>query len=484
MLKAKIPTTEAAILAGLQQYGPTPAGKKLLDAERAAAIWAIESGLYAVYRSVPTGRECTRIGPATKCFCGHTCSEHDLRNPMVRCVKCPCKAFAYVPIRPEEIGEWWLPRRKDFDIRTWFPKCRCGHGPASHLPDGSRRCVACKCGAFNSNFLCLNCDKHWEEHESAFETEQDRKRAGRLVGQAYMPLHDQPEMAEIVFGGPGGGVKAPEDDAQAEYQKLLKRSRSPAATRPLLTSGIERLSLGAGGSRLTEIDDEGPAPGASPGPHLHPQPLAVTPTAAVLSRRPSGSPAAAAEAAPRRASVATPPDAARLAPAAARRPSVSASPTPESRRASVRPLSGGGAGASPARRLSAASASPHTPAGAGAGRLAGAASPRDEEHEERDGRASPPAPLLAYTSPSPPSASAGPSRRASAASAAPSRNASIAPSMLHSAAAAAAAARAGSIGGASRKASIRLDQFCHQCGAGYTPTAKFCSQCGQRRAYT
>jgi hypothetical protein len=33
----------------------------------------------------------------------------------------------------------------------------------------------CGCRAFTSDFLCAACDKHWEEHETFFETEKERK---------------------------------------------------------------------------------------------------------------------------------------------------------------------------------------------------------------------------------------------------------------------------------------------------------------------
>lgn len=44
-------------------------------------------------------------------------------------------------------------------------------------------CVAgCGCGHFISNFLCAACDKHWEDHETFFETEDVRVANGLPVG--------------------------------------------------------------------------------------------------------------------------------------------------------------------------------------------------------------------------------------------------------------------------------------------------------------
>lgn len=58
--------------------------------------------------------------------------------------------------------------------------CRCRHGHNNHDPV-SRRC-ACGCGHFQSAFLCLVCDKHWEEHETVFEDAFERLAAGRPIG--------------------------------------------------------------------------------------------------------------------------------------------------------------------------------------------------------------------------------------------------------------------------------------------------------------
>ncbi len=46
----------------------------------------------------------------------------------------------------------------------------------------------CGCGAFDSNFLCAACDKHWEEHETFFETAEMRKENGLPVGKTFRKL--------------------------------------------------------------------------------------------------------------------------------------------------------------------------------------------------------------------------------------------------------------------------------------------------------
>ncbi len=117
---------------------------------------------------------------------------------------CSCKGFAWIPSKPEEVGEFWFQRRRDFDPNTWRAKCRCKHSHEEHDPGGMHRCKAkgkghhheysnvvpcslaqrkrrqanlfpgCGCGTFDSNFLCAACDRHWEEHETIFETTAER----------------------------------------------------------------------------------------------------------------------------------------------------------------------------------------------------------------------------------------------------------------------------------------------------------------------
>ena len=67
---------------------------------------------------------------------------HVGRSVMVPCKQggCKCKAFAWIPSRPEDVGEFWHQRRRDFDPSTWRAKCRCKHTHEEHDPTGMRRC--------------------------------------------------------------------------------------------------------------------------------------------------------------------------------------------------------------------------------------------------------------------------------------------------------------------------------------------------------
>jgi hypothetical protein len=206
IIRARMPQEEDGLLSAIQEFGLAPGSRKMMDLEMEAAQHAQATGLYVSYRYEGSGKhqgeDCIRVGPSHKCFCGHALREHAAKGkrPTLMCEACPCKAFAFVPNRPEEIGEAWLPRRKGFNIHEWSPKCRCGHGSADHRGTRPMPCGKCGCGAFASHFLCFVCDGSWEDHTTIVESEAERASNGKPVGQAYEPLSQNPEFKELVFG--------------------------------------------------------------------------------------------------------------------------------------------------------------------------------------------------------------------------------------------------------------------------------------------
>ncbi|CAM9816514.1 unnamed protein product, partial [Choristocarpus tenellus] len=122
---------------------------------------AIKTGLYITWRSRKTNNDCARVGPMSRCFCGCSYADHAFRKGSVlpSCTACECRAFDFVPSRPEEVGEWWLPRRQGFDAREWRAKCNCGHSHIAHHPL-RRSCGSCSCGHFRSSYGCVVCDGH------------------------------------------------------------------------------------------------------------------------------------------------------------------------------------------------------------------------------------------------------------------------------------------------------------------------------------
>ena len=191
-------TNKESIRNAVNRFGVAPGAQAMLNLEKEAAIFSIENGIYITWRLPSSEEDCTRVGPGAKCFCGHVFETHNMSKRTNPCTQCKCSSFKFIPQRPEEVGEWWLPRRKEFDIRTYRVKCRCNHSHEEHDPV-SISCRLCSCFSFNSNFLCLVCDKHWEEHETIYENENERKRQGRNWGQEYMPLEREKDLQEAVF---------------------------------------------------------------------------------------------------------------------------------------------------------------------------------------------------------------------------------------------------------------------------------------------
>ncbi|GMH87110.1 hypothetical protein TrVE_jg10939 [Triparma verrucosa] len=186
----------------------SPGAEALMNAERAAADWAIRHNLYVLFRSSssssPNPDFCSRVGPTSRCFCGCPFSEHAIKGKgkSSKCRNCAgCRRFQFIFSRPEEVGDDYLPRRRGFNMNTWRAKCRCGHSHEEHCgPRGTTACTACGCGSFDSNFLCLVCDRHWEEHDTVFETGEERLDEGLPVGSDFIPLSEAPSLQSEIFG--------------------------------------------------------------------------------------------------------------------------------------------------------------------------------------------------------------------------------------------------------------------------------------------
>lgn len=209
-----------------------------------AAQTAMATGVYVVYRNAATKQECARVGPSALCFCGHGMGAHrgpdggrcgggskfsfgggggggksfasPSSSPSSSSSPCACRRFEFVPRRPEEVGEWWLPRRRGFNVQAWRAKCRCGHGHDEHHP-WTRRCAAaacgggCGCGTFSSAFCCVVCEAPWEAHETVAQDERERRAEGKSVQEDFLPLSDSPDLRPLVFGCGFGGRGGVED---------------------------------------------------------------------------------------------------------------------------------------------------------------------------------------------------------------------------------------------------------------------------------
>lgn len=193
---------------GIKNNKMTLGTKIMMDNERTHAIEAIESGIYVNWVSKNGNsmsnevNECFRLGSKSKCICGHDFPDHEKivsKKFSSKCEKCKCKFFAFIPQLPEEVGEYWLPRRKGFKYVEWRAKCKCSHGWDSHDISRGLKCRECNCYSFNSAFCCVVCNKFWQDHENSYELRNERIQSNKPVDSAYLPLHEAPEICEAVY---------------------------------------------------------------------------------------------------------------------------------------------------------------------------------------------------------------------------------------------------------------------------------------------
>ncbi|XP_021016076.1 protein FAM221B isoform X3 [Mus caroli] len=161
--------------------------KNLFQWEKDSTLKAIQTGIYIGWRCPHYLWDCFRIGDESKCFCGHLLREHQIISDLsVPCSvsQCRCLMFCFIPSRPEEVGEFWLKKRATFDPKAWRAQCRCKHTHEEHAATGAHPCRhrGCFCPSFESNFLCVACDRRWEEHETFFETGDTRRKGKRPYG--------------------------------------------------------------------------------------------------------------------------------------------------------------------------------------------------------------------------------------------------------------------------------------------------------------
>lgn len=200
-----VPAEKAELISVAKSMNPDFDTKlrKLFNPECQAADKAIETGLYIGYRCPEYTWDCIRVTDTHKCFCGHFLNDHekfDGKKHMLHCGSCKCKRFAFIPSRPEDVGEFWYARRRDFDLSTYRVKCKCKHAHDSHDPTFFKcKEKGCGCSAFNSNFLCSACDKHWENHETFFETEKERKLNNLPYGDQYRPFQEMSDLKDVLY---------------------------------------------------------------------------------------------------------------------------------------------------------------------------------------------------------------------------------------------------------------------------------------------
>lgn len=189
------------ISTSISKHGVTPGGIAMMRTETVAATESISSGMYIAWLPHPSASsmlhsdafegirsntsQCCRIGSETVCMCGHALRDHQavkmpkssgyIKPP--NCLQCKCKGYNYCPSRPEECGQWWLPRRKDFNLTQWRSRIRMNP----------------------HDYSCIGCELKVSDHETLFETRSARIARGAAVDEDYLPLSDDKKLREQVF---------------------------------------------------------------------------------------------------------------------------------------------------------------------------------------------------------------------------------------------------------------------------------------------
>ncbi|KAK4470254.1 hypothetical protein MN116_005826 [Schistosoma mekongi] len=218
-----------------------PRTKELFTPEIEAVKEAMKTGTYIAWRPIDkpwNQQDCQRVCRNSRCFCGHLLNQHDsfsgkITVPRCNHTGCLCTGFKFIPSRPEEVGEFWITKRSDFDRSAYRVKCKCKHTHEEHVSypvPYQCKIKGCKCSGFSSAFLCAACDKHWNEHETVFESEMERKAEGRPVGEAWLPFAELPELAKIALTGVDNPDVQTIIDAlpTSSRQNILEQQTSPA----------------------------------------------------------------------------------------------------------------------------------------------------------------------------------------------------------------------------------------------------------------
>lgn len=198
-------------------------------------ILAEDTGVHAVWRpkkkmhagmpdtALETCRDCSycaRVGPDSLCFCGFTFSEHPIdarlaggnadgfawKKSLGKLVKSsipgfsfdeghdgiplmPCSKFRYMPDSPAQTSQlascadaFRAGRGVPSELlhHGWYAKCRnCKKGHQEHEPETEMCPLAFDekvgTGRYQSSWECVVCNLRWEDHETAFEIENEYK---------------------------------------------------------------------------------------------------------------------------------------------------------------------------------------------------------------------------------------------------------------------------------------------------------------------
>jgi hypothetical protein len=95
--------------------------------------------------------------------------------------------------------------------------------------------AGCGCRKFDSNFLCAACDKHWEEHETFFDTEDERRAKKMPTGADYLPFAEIPTLRNMVLTGVDDG-----DESFLQMEDMRQQLGLPPSNPPSDNNSVVR----------------------------------------------------------------------------------------------------------------------------------------------------------------------------------------------------------------------------------------------------
>lgn len=219
------PKDVESIAGAIVKHGITPSAQQTLMAETFAAEESQVTGLYVSWMPHPdvnlgpsaadeiknrTG-QCCRVSSKSICMCGHPLSGHDrvvgsktgayVRPP--KCTQCKkCTGYNYAPVLPEECGQWWLSRRKDFNVVEWRKvSCPSRHTWLTGTDTDINNFNLQRVRTNPHEYACIGCEASVADHETVFESRAGRLLRGAAVDADYVPLSSASIGAEPAAAG-------------------------------------------------------------------------------------------------------------------------------------------------------------------------------------------------------------------------------------------------------------------------------------------
>ena len=180
---------------------------------------ARKNKLYVNWRNT-SGRDWKSIGQESTWFCGHRYKYHNYDNVSTRKIdcresKCKWKMFSYVPVYGSADLKWlWKHSYQEHDVKTrhWTRKgCKWSPEFSSKHPWG--------------------CGLTFNDHETVFESREERAAEGRAVDPKWMQENN-------MVGGSGGLTSFSGLIDQSEFDEM----RDPAAIMANTKNAIEGYS--------------------------------------------------------------------------------------------------------------------------------------------------------------------------------------------------------------------------------------------------